>query len=382
MKIIVNTVVLLHDISEDYRCFLNEVLEIIIKRNGEHEFIIIADDSIAQKFLSGKNVTKVIRRYPLRHPLLTKIWYDLKLPAILKKHQGDLFVSLDGFCSHTTRLPQCVLLNDLSLSVYSSRDKRLRSFFYKRLMHKIVQRAGVLVCGSDVKRKDLMLRYPGNEKKLNVVYPAAMETFQPLNELVKDEVRQKYCDEKNYFVYAGTIQQRNNLLNLLKAFSIFKKRQKSNWKLVLTGCLRQYDKKFINDLRSYKYRDDVVMAVNEKHNEAARLIGSAYALICAADSEGSVFPILQALKCQVPIIAADIPMCREIAGAAALYANPADPENIADQMMRMYKDESLRTTLIEKGKIEEARYGLDKSAEHLWQCICMTGTDNKPADMN
>ena len=52
----------------------------------------------------------------------------------------------------------------------------------------------------------------------------------------------------------------NDLLNLLKAFSVFKKRQKSNWKLVLTGNLRQYDKKFLEDLRTYKYRDDVVMA--------------------------------------------------------------------------------------------------------------------------
>ena len=90
-----------------------------------------------------------------------------------------------------------------------------------------------------------MLRYSVNEKKLNVVYPAAKEIFQPLNEMVKEEVRKKYCDEKNYFIYAGAIQQRNDLLNLLKAFSVFKKRQKSNWKLVLTGSLRQYDKKFI-----------------------------------------------------------------------------------------------------------------------------------------
>ena len=43
---------------------------------------------------------------------------------------------------------------------------------------------------------------------------------------------------------------------------------------------------------------------------------------------------------------------QEIAGEAALYVNPADPDNIGDQMMRMYKDESLRTSLIEKGKIE------------------------------
>ena len=108
----------------------------------------------------------------------------------------------------------------------------------------------------------------------------------------------------------------------------------------------------------------------KSQDDAARLIGSAYALICAAYSDGSVFPILQALRCQVPVVAADTPAGREIAGDAALYVNPEDPENIADQMMMLYKDESLRTTLIEKGRMEGSGYSLDKSAELLWQCIC------------
>ena len=380
MKIIVNTGVLLHGNRRYYRRFLNQVLEKIINRNREHEFVILTDHVNAEKFLFSGNATKVIRRFTLGHPLLLNIWYNLKLPAILKKYQADLFVSFDGFCSLTTRLPQCVLLSDL-LS-YSSHGSRVPLFFYKRYMHKILQRASVLVCWSDFKKKDLMLRYSVNEKKLNVVYPAAEEIFQPLNDLVKEEVRKKYCDEKNYFVYAGVIQQRNDLLNLLKAFSVFKKRQKSNWKLVLAGSVGQYDKKFMGDLRSYKYRSDVVVAANEKQDDAARVIGSAYALICAAYSDGSVFPILQALKCQVPVIAADTPTGREIAGDAALYANPAHPENIADQMMLLYKDESLRTALIEKGKMTGARYSLDKSAELLWQCICRTGADYKPAGMN
>ena len=227
-----------------------------------------------------------------------------------------------------------------------------------------------------------MLRYSINERKFCVVYPAAQQIFQPLNEAVKQEVRKKYCDEKSYFIYAGTNQQRNDLLNLLKAFSVFKKRQQSNWKLVLTGNPSQYSRKFMDDLRSYKYRSDVVMATNEKQDDAARLIGSAYALICAAYNDGSVFPILQALRCQVPVIAADTPAGREIAGDAALYAHPADPENIAAQMMMLYKDESLRSMLIEKGKMAGARYSLDKSAELLWQCICRSRAEYKPAGMN
>ena len=383
MKIVVNTGVLLNDHPENYCRFLYEVLEIIVNRNREHEFIIITESVDVKKFLFGSNVTKVIRRYTLRHPLLLKIWYDIKLPYILKKYQADLFVSFDGFCSLTTRLRQCVLLNDLSLLPYSFPGNRQHLFFYKHFMDKILRRADVLVCWSDSKRKELMLRYSVKEKKrFCVVYPAAKEIFQPLNEKVKEEVRKEYCDEKNYFIYSGAIQQQNDLLNLLKAFSVFKKRQQSNWKLVLTGSRRQYSKKFLNDLRSYKYRSDVVVAPNENQDDAARLIGSAYALICAASADGSVFPILQALRCQVPVVAADTPAGREIAGDAALYAHPEDPENMADQMMMLYKNESLRTTLIEKGKTAGARYSLDKSAELLWQCICGARVDYKPAGMN
>ena len=129
MKIVVNTGVLLHANSEYYRHFLNEVLEIIINRNREHEFIILTEDADIKKFLFSSNVTKVIRRYTLRNSLLLKIWYDIKLPYILKKYKADLFVSFDGFCSLTTRRPQCVLLNDLSLFSYSSPGSRLTFVF-------------------------------------------------------------------------------------------------------------------------------------------------------------------------------------------------------------------------------------------------------------
>ena len=60
---------------------------------------------------------------------------------------------------------------------------------------------------------------------------------------------------------------------------------------------------------------------------------------------------------------------QEIAGDAALYANPADPKDIADKMMMLYKDETLRSSLVEKGKAVVEKYSCDKTAEHLWQSI-------------
>ena len=369
MTIIVNTGVLPHAGSEDYHCFLNEVLRIVINRNREHEFIILTQDADARKLFTTDNVAHVRKHNALRQSLAVKMWYDLKLPAILKKYKADLYISFDGLCSMTAGIPQIILLNDLSFLIDSPKLGLLRSLFYKRFMKQSLQKASTIICNSEISKKDVMLRYSVPANKIGVVYPAVKETFQPVNEAVKEEVRLKHSDGKNYFACTGAMRIREDLFNMLKAFSAFKKRQKSNWKLLLMGHPHQYDKKFMDSLATYKYRSDVVVATG---HERALLTGSAYAVICEVYAECMAFPLLQALKCDVPVITADTPAAREIAGDNALYFDPADPGNIADSMMSIYKDESLRNALIEKGKVTANTFSFDKSATLFWEIISGT----------
>jgi len=375
MRIFVTTGVLLHDTSEDFYSFLNEVLRIVINRNAEHEFIIHSNDSDARVFCAN-NVTCVKMRNVIRGSLLVKMWYDLKLPTILKKYKADLSISFDGFCSMTMGIPQIIVFNDSFLL------GRPRSIFYNRFIQKSLQKATTIICISDFRKQDLGLRYLVDANKLAVIYPAVKGTFQPLNEDVKEEIRMKYCDGKNYFAFTGTVEKRQELFNLLKSFSAFKKRQKSNWKLLLTGYPHQYDRNFMDSLASYKYRSDVVVVKNFNEVERAGLIGSAYAVICEAHSEIMVFPILQALMCGVPLITADTPAVREVAGNEALYYDPADSESIASQMMSIYKDESFRSTLIEKGREKVMKYSFDKSAKLFWEYIFGTKVDFKSHGMD
>ena len=59
----------------------------------------------------------------------------------------------------------------------------------------------------------------------------------------------------------------------------------------------------------------------------------------------------------------------EIAGEAALYADPNSPEEIAEQMKRLYKDENLRSRLIEAGNAIKGKYNWQKTADEVWQLI-------------
>src|SRR4030095_4572472 len=126
MRIFVTTGVLLHDVSEDYYIFLNDVLKIIIERNAEHDFIIHSHKTDTGIILSA-NVTRVRMRNVMRHSLLVKMWYDFKLPAILKKFKADVFISFDGLCSMTTGIPQFIVFNDSFLLSNSARGSRFRS---------------------------------------------------------------------------------------------------------------------------------------------------------------------------------------------------------------------------------------------------------------
>jgi glycosyltransferase involved in cell wall biosynthesis len=158
-------------------------------------------------------------------------------------------------------------------------------------------------------------------------------------------------------------------VNLLKAFSIFKKRQKSNMKLVLAGRLAWKYDSFIQNLKKYKFKEDVIMLGYLSEDDLVKITGAAYALVYPSLLEGFGVPVLEAMKCNVPVITSVGSSMEEIAKDAALYADAKNFEDIAGKMMLIYKDEKMRKELIEKGKIIAAQYSWQRTAELLWQSI-------------
>jgi glycosyltransferase involved in cell wall biosynthesis len=195
------------------------------------------------------------------------------------------------------------------------------------------------------------------------------EVFSPRDLGKREETRQRYTEGKDYFLYTGAIHPRKNLINLLKAFSIFKKRQRSSMKLVLTGRLAWKYDGFLQDLKHYKYRDDVVLTGYVEEKELVEITAAAYAMVYPSLHEGFGVPVLEAMRSGVPVITSENSSMMEIAGDSALYADPAQPASIAEQMMRVYKDESLAGSLAEKGLTASLPYTWDRSAKLLWEVM-------------
>ena len=368
MKIAVNTRVLQAGNMEGMGLYIQEIFRRITQQHPEHEFIFIFDRPHDSRFVFSKNITPVIAGPPAKGPLSWKWWYDIKVPAVLKKHKADVFISFDG-CSLRTNVPQCLVVNDLSFLHYPAFVKKTHLYYYRHYTPAFLKKAKQIIAVSEFTKTDIISNYKTEEDKTDVVYKGVRDSFHSLSPEETEAVQQKYTDGKNYFLYAGAIHPRKNLTNLLKAFSIFKKRQQSNWKLVLVGKIGSKYQHFSESLRSYKYRNDVIMTGYLDEEELVKVMGSAYALVYPSLWEGFGTPVIEAMRCHVPVITSLNSSMQEIAGDAALYFDPKDHTDVADKIMTLYKDERLRAQLIEKGKKAVEAFDWAKSAEKFWSSI-------------
>ena len=126
---------------------------------------------------------------------------------------------------------------------------------------------------------------------------------------------------------------------------------------------------FVKSLKTYKYRNEVKLMVDLQEEELVKITAAAYAFVYAVQQNGFYAQVIQAMQCEVPVIASNTAIMTEICGDAVLFTDPHVFENIADKMMLLFKDENKRNELITKGKQQAAQYPLAKTNQLLWQNI-------------
>lgn len=131
--------------------------------------------------------------------------------------------------------------------------------------------------------------------------------------------------QRPFFLCLGTIEPRKNHLLLLHAWRQMAQQGGDVPDLVIAGR-RGWENEQIVDLleRSRALRGHVHEYSDLGDGEIAALMRGARALLMPSFVEGYGMPVAEALACGTPVIAADLPVYREMAGAVPLYLDPLD----------------------------------------------------------
>lgn len=351
--------------------FFLEVFLMLAWQNSSHEFVFITERELTETS-SLHNVKKV--QLPQRSASLLrwKLWYNYKLPAVLRKEKAAVLLSVDSTCSLRTRVPQCMLVNDLEFDRQPGWfDKRYVRFLRSGL-NSFLQKASLVITFSEHTKNELISKYKTGENNIAKIEPGVSNSYQPMEWKDRELTKEQYAGGMEYFLFHGIIHSRSNLVNLLKAFSLFKKRQKSSMRLVIAADTIPEKDPFIESLRLYKYRNELKIVEGPGQDELQALTAAAYCSINLSDGITDINFLLSSGQSGVPLVTIDSPKTKELFADAALYADAASPAAIAEQMMLVFKDENKRNELIKRATTQCAAYSLENTAAQLWQKILAT----------
>jgi glycosyltransferase involved in cell wall biosynthesis len=369
MRIAVNTRLLLKGKLEGIGWFTYQTLERIVRNHPEHDFVFFFDRAYDPSFVFAPNVTPVVVHPQARHPILFYIWLEWSIPAMLRKYKIDLFLSPDSFMSLSTNVPTCLVIHDLAFEHYPDHFVLSHRLYWRHYSPLFARKAKRIATVSTYSKNDINKRYGIDLKNIDVIYNGAHDEYKPLTHDEREEVKKKYADGCEYFVFAGALHPRKNIVNLLKAFVLFKKRQRTNMKLVIAGRMAWKYEEVEQMKAEMPYKEDVKWVGYMNVDELSQVIGASYALVYASLFEGFGIPILEAFQCNVPAIVSNTSSMPEVAGDAALLVDPSSPEDIANNMHLLYKDEALRNRLIAKAPEQVRKFDWDGSAARLWESM-------------
>jgi glycosyltransferase involved in cell wall biosynthesis len=343
------------------------VFETLFKQYPEHRFVFLSPSKDAGEMPLMPNVVFPSTFLTTSIPILKKWRQKMQINALLEQYAVDIFVTNELHLNLPSPIRQVLLLTDDEVFKIIKTRKNLP--VNKPRVKTALDKADQVLVVSAYAAKLLCTAFSLNEEKVTSCGMAAGPGYKTLTWDEKLEVKTSLTGGKDYFLYMGPISPANHIISLLKAFSLFKKRQLSNLQLVLAGPVLWPQGGFEEKLASYRYRSDVIVLESADENLQAKLLGAAYAFVNPSTSEGFSSFQLKALCCGIPVISSS--EHSEPDTAAVLRAGN-QPEEFASQMKLLYKDENFRSALIEKAEPETAKYKPEAIASHVWRAI--TGT--------
>jgi len=269
------------------------------------------------------------------------------------------------------KIKSIVTIHDLAFKYFPDhfpkKDLRRLNFFTDYA----ARNADKLIAISNSTKNDLLKIYPKmSADKIKVIYHGYDKELFHENVSVEkiNIINAKYnIQHTKYLIFVGTIQPRKNIETLLNAFQILRRKEAHrDLNLVIAGCEGWLAENIIEKIRK---TPGAIMTGKFETEDLPALIAGAEVFVLPSLYEGFGLPVLEAMACGIPVIAADNSSLGEIVGTNGLLFDAKNTQQLAEMMQSTMEDKELKNSLREKGLERAKSFNWEKCAKETLEWI-------------
>ncbi len=300
-------------------------------------------------------------RLPTASPLVRIAWEQTLGPLATRRSRVDLMHFPVNVVSVPPSVPQVVTVHDLAFHHFPEQYPAAKQRYLRLMTRLSVRRAQRVIAVSESTRQDIIGLYGCPPEKVVTVPNGVGSEMQVLPADMVAQFRREQGLPENFMLFLGTLQPRKNLETLLRAYATIT--DKVDWPLVVAGATGwQFDRIFAL-VRQLGLEERVRFAGYVAGEQLPLWYNAASLFVYPSLYEGFGLPVLEAMACGTPVIAANTSSLPEVLGDAGLMADPRDTRGLAAAMLAVAQDSDLRQQLGRRGRERAQGFSWTRTAE-------------------
>jgi alpha-1,3-rhamnosyl/mannosyltransferase len=273
------------------------------------------------------------------------------VPAVLRRYGASLYHSLYYLMPYGPRVPTVVTIYDLIPLRMPHQIPPAKRILFRVFVQLALRTASHVVGISAATRRDLLARYRLPSEQVTVIPLAVDPVFRPQPREVVRALCSRLDLPHRYVLYVGSNKPHKNLVRLVEAWA---RMQPRSFPLVIAGYWSDAYPEVGCRIEALGLGGAVRLVGPVREEDLPALYSGALVFAFPSEYEGFGLPVLEAMACGVPVVAARVSSLPEVAGDAALFVDPRDLNALAQRIDELLGNEGLRKQLADKG-IERAR---------------------------
>lgn len=215
--------------------------------------------------------------------------------------------------------------------------------------------AETVICVSENTKRDVMKLYNIPSEKIRVVYEGYVQETKTQNPKIKIP----------YLLFVGRLETRKNIVRIIEAFEILKKKYNIPHQLILAGKSGYEYERIRCKIQNSKCNSEIQEIGYVTEEKKWELLKNADVFLFPTLYEGFGIPVLEAQSVGVPVVASQTSSLSEVGGEGAIYVDPMSAENIAEGVQKTLADREMRNGIIKAGLENVGRFSWEKCAKEI-----------------